>query len=256
MQGRTNAGGTGGFGLSLKIVNGATMPSNPRENTIWIKTSVKIASYAIQSEAPESPTEGLLWLKNTAAVAVSEGVDISIGKKDTLTLHLADAKLYTGGAWANVEGWVYAGGSWTQFAYERLYLFKYGIDNTELTGGWTGNGWSRGGYKVGVVTNDGAKLIISKKANVDGYVVGGTNNAVNLNGFKTINAIATGNNSSGNSEFCISRSKTVDQKSWVAGISKTAFNAEDVLLSFPLDNPGECYVGFGRITYVKVVYLE
>lgn len=250
MIGPTNARGGGG-GLNLKVVGGTTKPANPRENTIWINTTTAITGYILSPTQPDTGTEGLVWLKTADA-----GVEINVGRKNAVLLHLADGKLYTGGVWANVEGWVYAGASWTQFAWQRLYLFKYGIDNTELTGGWTGNGWSRGGYKVGVVTNDGAKLIISKKANADGYVVGGTNNAVNLNGFKTISAIVTGNNSSGDSEFCISRSKTVDKKSWVAGISKTAFNEEDALLSFPLDNPGECYVGFGRITYVKVVYLE
>lgn len=253
MQGRTNAGGTGGFGLNLKIVNGTTMPSNPRENTVWIKTSVKIASYAIQSETPESPTEGLLWLKNTAAVAVSEGVDISIGKKDTLTLHLADAKLYTGEAWANVEGWVYTGASWTQFAWQRLYLFKDGVDNTELTGGWTNKGWKVYSSSAGTVSIADGQINFNAYSN--GYRGGGTENAINLNGFKSLSAVMTCNNSSGAALFGISKSKVCNPSSWVAG-TQTSGVKNDFTVSIDLNNTGSCYIGFGRVMSVREVYLE
>lgn len=112
MQGRTNAGGTGGFGLNLKIVNGATMPSNPRENTVWVETTVAIKSYAIQISAPENPTEGMLFLKNKEGV----GVEVNIGKKNPLNVRLSAAQLYTGGKWTNLNAYIYMNGEWKRFA--------------------------------------------------------------------------------------------------------------------------------------------
>lgn len=112
MQGRTNAGGTGGFGLNLKIVNGTTMPSNPRENTVWVETTVAIKSYAIQISAPENPTEGMLFLKNKENV----GVEVNIGKKNSLNVRLSAAQLYTGGKWTNLNAYIYMNGAWKRFA--------------------------------------------------------------------------------------------------------------------------------------------
>ena len=112
MQGRTNAGGTGGFGLNLKIVNGTTMPSNPRENTVWVETTVAIKSYAIQISAPENPTEGMLFLKNKEGV----GVEVNIGKKNPLNVRLSAAQLYTGGKWTNLNAYIYMNGAWKRFA--------------------------------------------------------------------------------------------------------------------------------------------
>lgn len=242
--------GGGGGGLNLKVVGGTAKPTNPRENTIWVNTTTAITGYVLSPTQPETGTEGLVWIKTA-----DTGVEINVGRKNAVLLHLADGKLYTGGAWTNIDGWVYAGASWTQFAWNRLYLFKDGVDNTELTGGWTGSGWSRSGYSIGTVTNDGTKLVFGKKSG-NGYPVGGTAKQVDLNGFKTITAIVTAENTSGNSEFCISKSKTVDQSKWVAGILKTDFNEENAAISFSLANPGACYIGFGRISSVKEVYIE
>ena len=133
MQGRTNAGGTGGFGLNLKIVNGATMPSNPRENTVWVETTVAIKSYAIQISAPENPTEGMLFLKNKEGV----GVEVNIGKKNPLNVRLSAAQLYTGGKWTNLNAYVYINSEWKQFSIAfdgRLY--DNGDQCTDITGGW------------------------------------------------------------------------------------------------------------------------
>lgn len=116
MQGRTNAGGTGGFGLNLKIVNGATMPSNPRENTVWVKTTVAIKSYALSVSQPEIGTEGLLWLKTAYT-----GIEINVGKKNDMLISLAMAKIYSNGEWATLKGYVYKEGSWVQFGFLALY---------------------------------------------------------------------------------------------------------------------------------------
>ena len=241
--------GGGGGGLNLKVVGGTTKPTNPRENTIWINTTTAITGYILSPTQPETGTEGLVWLK-TADI----GVEINVGRKNAVLLHLADGKLYTGGAWANVEGWVYAGASWTQFAWQRLYLFKDGVDNTELTGGWTNKGWNVLNKSVGIVSIADGKIKFATRS--DGYRGGGTENAIALDGFKKLAAVVTVNNSSSNALFGILKSKKVDPSTWVAGVQIDAGNYTNLAAAIDLNNPGTCYIGFGRIDSVKEVYLE
>lgn len=249
MIGRTNAGGSGGGGLNLKVVGGTTQPATTRENTIWVNTTTAITGYVLSPTQPETGTEGLVWLKTA-----DTGVEINVGRKNAVLLHLADGKLYTGGAWANVEGWVYAGASWTQFAWQRLYLFKDGVDNTELTGGWTNKNWKVYSSGTGTVSIADGKINFAGHSN--GYPGGGTVNAIALDSFKKLAAVITCNNSSGMSLFGISKSKIVDPKSWVAGVQTGTGQHINLTVAIDLNNPGTCYIGFGRISSVKEVYLE
>ena len=118
MIGPTNARGGGG-GLNLKVVGGATQPTKPRENTIWITTTTDITGYALSPTQPENGTEGLVWLKTA-----DTGVEINVGRKNAVLLHLASGMLYTGGKWLNINAWVYTNNVWTQFAQEGLMIFS------------------------------------------------------------------------------------------------------------------------------------
>lgn len=117
MIGPTNARGGGG-GLNLKVVGGTTQPTNPRENTIWINTTTAITSYALSPTQPENGTEGLVWLKTA-----DTGVEINVGKKNSIVLYLSTAKLYTGGKWVSINGFVYVNSAWNQFAKEGIMIF-------------------------------------------------------------------------------------------------------------------------------------
>lgn len=121
MIGPTNARG-GGSGLNLKVVGGATQPTAPRENTIWVNTTTAITGYALSPTQPENGTEGLVWIKTA-----DTGVEISVGKKNAvLLLHLAMSQVYSGGVWKPIEGYVYASGMWTQID-NSTYLVRNGV---------------------------------------------------------------------------------------------------------------------------------
>lgn len=111
MIGRTNAGGSGGGGLNLKVVGGTTKPTSPRENTIYINTTTAITGYVLSPTQPETGTEGLVWLKIS-----DTGVEINVGKKNAVLLHLASCNIYTGSKWDYIEAHVYRGNIWVQFA--------------------------------------------------------------------------------------------------------------------------------------------
>lgn len=125
MIGRTNAGGGGG-GLNLKVVGGTTQPTSPRENTIWVNTTTAITGYILSPTQPETGTEGLVWLKTA-----DTGVEINVGKKNAVLLHLAMSQVYSGGSWKTVEGYVYKSSAWVQFGF--LALYKDGVFSTAHT---------------------------------------------------------------------------------------------------------------------------
>lgn len=110
MIGPTNARGGGG-GLNLKVVGGTTRPTTPRENTIWVNTTTAITGYVLSPTQPETGTEGLVWLKTANA-----GVEINVGRKNAVLLHLASCKIYTRSKWDYVEAHVYKDTIWVQFA--------------------------------------------------------------------------------------------------------------------------------------------
>lgn len=126
MIGRTNAGGSGGGGLNLKVVGGTTQPANPRGNTIWVSTTTAITGYVLSPTQPETGTEGLVWLKTA-----DTGVEINVGRKNAVLLHLAMSKVYSGGGWVTVEGYAYKSNTWVQFGF--LALYKDGIFSTDHT---------------------------------------------------------------------------------------------------------------------------
>lgn len=172
MIGPTNARGGGG-GLNLKVVGGTTQPANPRENTIWINTATAITGYALSPTQPQTGTEGLVWLKTAGT-----GVEINVGRKNAVLLHLASGMLYTGASWKDVECSAFSNGVWTQFSFLRIYLYNAGDQCVALTGGWKivnhGGGTSKllDGYIE--VSHSGGNNRISNihtvsKVNITGY---------------------------------------------------------------------------------------
>lgn len=111
-----NVTGGGGGGLNLKVVGGTTQPTNPRENTIWINTTTAITGYALSPTQPETGTEGLVWLKTA-----DTGVEINVGRKNAVLLHLETSKVYNGQTWVLSDGYIYKSGGWAQFGFTALY---------------------------------------------------------------------------------------------------------------------------------------
>lgn len=129
MIGRTNAGGSGGGGLNLKVVGGTTQPTNPRENTIWINTTTAITGYILSPTQPETGTEGLVWLKTA-----DTGVEINVGKKNAVLLHLASCNIYAGNKWDYIEAHVYRGNIWVQFAFKLVPSEYTAVEYIQGTG--------------------------------------------------------------------------------------------------------------------------
>ena len=128
MIGRTNAGGGGG-GLNFKVVGGTSAPSSPKENTIWVNTSVAITGWVFSATAPSSPAAGLVWIPT----GESSAVDFNALKKNGIQVYPVSAKQYVGGAWVDMTAKIYQGGAWKELI---TYLYNKGDECTDLTGGW------------------------------------------------------------------------------------------------------------------------
>lgn len=127
----------GGSGLNLKVVGGTTQPENPRENTIWINTDTAITGYVLSPTQPETVAEGVVWLKTA-----DEGVEINVGKKNAVLLHLASATMIIGSIIQRVDGDVYANGKWTSFSRKSLTLYNAGDECVDVTGGFGIDGFT------------------------------------------------------------------------------------------------------------------
>lgn len=122
--GRTNAGAGGSGGVNFKVVGGTTEPASPKENTIWVNTSVTIPSWVFSATEPGSPVEGMVWI----STGTNSTVTFNALKKNDVQVYPQSAKQYVGGAWVSVDAKTYQGGEWVDWAF---YLYKSGD-----TDGW------------------------------------------------------------------------------------------------------------------------
>lgn len=77
---------------------------------------------------------GDVWFK-TAQQSTSKWITpINILKKNNITIYISDAYQYIDGKWNIVEAETYQDGAWHPW---KKWLFNYGNEYNELTGGWT-----------------------------------------------------------------------------------------------------------------------
>ena len=143
-------GGGGGAPLNFEVV-GNPQPDNPKENTIWINTDVKITSRVFSATAPEKTTEGMVWIFTGAY----SDVEFNALKKDVIQVYPLSAKQYVGGAWVNVTAMSYQGGEWKTWI---LRLFDYGKQPYK----WQARSWS--------MVKDVTAITPSVTKNTDGSV--------------------------------------------------------------------------------------
>lgn len=112
-----NTTGGGGTPLNFKVVGGTTAPTSPKENTIWVNTSVTIPSWAFSATEPKSPTEGMVWISTgTSSTAAFNAL-----KKNDIQLYPLNAKQYVGGEWSDVQAKTYQDGEWVDWFDGQIY---------------------------------------------------------------------------------------------------------------------------------------
>lgn len=161
--------GTGGGGSGVRVVIKAEAPTNPRENTVWVKSDTSGKKYVFAEAEPEAAEEGMLWL--------------SVTGKGIITA----AKVYSGGKWVLVDACMFIGGQWVPIASSwDGTLFYNGNQYTDVTGGWTGaNSYSP-----------------DLRATIyDGTITISTASAVDLSGFSTLKFMGSGNGANSGGKY-------------------------------------------------------
>lgn len=144
MIGRTNAGGGGGGGLNFWVVGGTTQPVNPKDNTIWVNTDIKITGYYFSAEQPKNMVHGDVWF----SLDTSSNVKFNVLKKNEVWVYIHSAKQYVNGTLQEKSVKAYQNGQWATIATDYIIIPNVGVE-WQLTENSTKN-----------VDNSGAVFVI------------------------------------------------------------------------------------------------
>ena len=116
--------GAGGVSaLNFKIVGGAIQPGNPKENTLWVNTQTEISGWVVSAEEPGEPAGGMVWIE----VGSVSPAPFKALKKDSVYVHPISCRQYQGGAWTNVDAYLYNGSEWARFSSAIVWIYDNGV---------------------------------------------------------------------------------------------------------------------------------
>lgn len=143
---------SGGGGLNFKVVGGLTQPADPTENMLWVKTAAEITGYVIAASAPATAAEGTVMIFTGTASLVA----FNALKKNQLMVYPGTVKMYSTGAWANMDASIYQDSKWTRISSSSLYIVQAGTIQTPP--GFSTFGATNGALPT-VTQGDGYRLI-------------------------------------------------------------------------------------------------
>lgn len=184
--------GVGGANpLNFKVVGGTTKPDNPRENTIWVNMSTKIADWHLSNTRPKNPVHGTVWIYN----GKSSGVSFNALKKNELMVYpihveryietvLDSGESYAG--WDKKEAKIYQNGEWVDWI---VYLYNEGNLCEDITGGFVTkalqyNSSTSGANELTITQNTNSIKFSQNGVNTNGIAY--TKNKIRLSGFKSL----------------------------------------------------------------------
>lgn len=96
--------------LNFEIVGSTTQPENPKENMIWVNTSVIIPFWSISAAEPSEPDEGFVWIKNETET--NSGSAFNALQTNEINIAPSRVTQYVSGAWTHVNAKIYQHGQW------------------------------------------------------------------------------------------------------------------------------------------------
>lgn len=171
--------------LKLRIFGQTTPPPNPKNNDIWVNTSLPIGGWEFSEVSNPrwgSGVSGFVYFTCTmdGASGSSASTGLNFLKEWTHAIYtkLLQCRQYDGSSWLQKDAYIYHD-KWIQFssAWDGT-LFDNGNQYTNVTGGWTG----ADSYSP----NLSATLY-------SGTITISTASAVDLSGFSTLKFMGSGN---------------------------------------------------------------
>lgn len=247
----------GGNPLNFKVVGGATEPSNPKENTIWVNTDKEITGWHFASAQPDDMKNGEVLF----SAGTSSPVEFNSLKKNNVTVYPMSAKQMVSGTLKDVTAKSWQGGKWVDWF---TYLLSGANTFDSITGGWQVRKHTDG-YTIGSATfnNDGATL---NTANGQAVSIM-TKNKISLSDIEKIVIIVSNAQITLPDTFCLYFSTEP-----LANVNKTGNQAASFVLTQGENNiqipgglvNGQYYVSIGFYVYstgaqtatIKDVYLQ
>lgn len=203
-------GQAGGIKLPFRVIGGTTQPSNPKDGTIWVKTSVPIMRTEFANGTWASGGVGLVFLAGTLGGSNPTGTNSTVWaiKKDTgsskyiVKITLTGCKQVQGstGNWVNLDAYRYYGGTWVQFSstFAATINITYPAGSTctatdgvtHLTAPDTSGTWACAVPNAGTWTVTATKGSLSKSSDVS-ITTSGQSASVTLS--YTLNLFDSGN---------------------------------------------------------------
>lgn len=193
---------SGDDGFKARIFDGTSPPSSPKDNDIWINTSIAINGWELSDKALPigwAMGTGFVYIKGDFGGSYdyrnTTGLNLAIpgNHNGTVYARLTSCVQYNGSTWENKDAWIWHGSQWYQFssAWDG-HLFNYGDTYSSITGGWVARDIAHttdqyGPYNaapsVQAQSNGGVKVYMS---NTGKSGIWTTANKVSLAGFSTL----------------------------------------------------------------------
>lgn len=239
--------------LKLRIFGQTTPPPNPKNNDIWVNTSIPIGGWEFSEVS--NPTwgtsiSGCVYFTSTYSGAgnavTSTGLNFLKEWTHAIYTKLLSCSQYDGSSWLRKDAYIYHD-KWIQFSSTwNGELFDNGNQYADVTGGWVGNGIS----STTVGTN--LSLIV---ANTSPYLT--TKNAIDLSGYSKLHMIAD-RNAGQYSYFGIS--SNVPSNAGPNYIASATFIGGENVLDVSAINSGHISIGatasWGVTINISKVWLE
>ena len=171
--------------LVLRIFGQTSAPADPKNNDIWVNTSIPIGGWEfseISNPTWGTSISGFVYFTSTYSgagnAATSTGLNFLKEWTHSIYTKLLQCQQYDGSSWIRKNAYIYHDG-WHQFSAEwDGTLFDNGNQYTDVTGGWTG----ADSYSPNLT----ATLY-------SGTITISTASAVDLSGFSTLKFMGSGN---------------------------------------------------------------
>lgn len=239
--------GAGGSNpLNFKVV-GNPQPGNPKENTIWVDTDVKITGWSFCAAEPGDPNEGMVWI----STGTSSTAQFNALKKNGIQVYPISAKQYVGGAWVDVVAKSYQGGEWVSWIPSGA-LYWDGIRTVDWI---TKSNISMNGWTAKAPTWDSKTVTVYGGGEYTTYCGIVTKNKVDITGYTKLVVEIEGTATAAadqNLQVCISSTQSNSMESSVTARKNITSNYTGTI-ELPFTASGSYYIDIFAIRAAKVV---
>lgn len=253
-------GNGGTAALNFRVLGGTTQPQNPRENDIWVNTTVFIQRYSFNATQPATingiaPIEGDIWIQVLSASAY----EFNAIKKNEINVYPVRALQYISGQWVSKEAEIYQNGEWNVLA---TFVYKSGNQYEELTGGWSfsneigGDGFSWTGFTLYTAADGGTygDLIAVSKGKIR---VMSNLTPIDLTPYRTLKTRILAVESIGSMQFQLwaSTGKNI-YETYVARKTETIETGVETVVSLDVSGvSSQCYLLHAHTSSVTAVHV-